>query len=111
MRAVVFTMLQKQIRDPEASKPDDWDEDAPRRIVDEVSRLVCAVVIFHLASKVMLKQRPSSSPYFGVFGIGDEPLRATGYVFEAFCKVGVCVAQALVGTAPFFYIGYYSLQG
>lgn len=28
--------MQAKIPDPDAVKPDDWDEDAPRKIVDEV---------------------------------------------------------------------------
>ena len=28
--------MQAKIPDPDAVKPDDWDEDAPRQIVDEV---------------------------------------------------------------------------
>ena len=31
----VNTLCSCRIPDPEASKPDDWDEDAPREILDE----------------------------------------------------------------------------
>lgn len=31
-----FVTTQAKIPDPSAVKPDDWDEDAPRKIVDEV---------------------------------------------------------------------------
>ena len=35
-RTVSCVMQQVKIDDPSATKPDDWDDDIPRNIVDEV---------------------------------------------------------------------------
>lgn len=35
-RYYVYAMLQAKMADPSAVKPDDWDEDLPQNIVDEV---------------------------------------------------------------------------
>lgn len=35
--------MQAKIPDPSAVKPDDWDEDAPKQIVDEVNAVTFIV--------------------------------------------------------------------